>query len=291
MVFTYKSERKLLNWLGFFCFVLFFRTKEIVVEGETLWGEGRFEMCFEEAEINSLLRAQHRMPWWRPSPNLRGPTTRNSEAKLINDCFSDGVLWSKPTFLPANGSTNSKAPTTPLPHIPAAPPASPAAALHPGAPCSAATGSLITAAARLPAPGGPGASQRERRCGGSACFAFSSKLNDPLLIPWRVLLWPTSSQMWALTSSPWDQAQPLFSRWVTALKGPPLSGQEPVSVWGPQQADQALACSDCRRAWWLGEAGISPSPNVPVLAAFVSCLRVCLNKGRKPPEDTLVTEL
>lgn len=63
MVFTYKSERKLLNWLGFFCFVLFFRTKEIVVEGETLWGEGRFEMCFEEAEINSLLRAQHRMPW------------------------------------------------------------------------------------------------------------------------------------------------------------------------------------------------------------------------------------
>lgn len=50
-------------------------------------------------------------------------------------------------------------------------------------------------------------------------------------------------------------------------------------MWGPQHADQELPCSDCRRAWWPGEAGIPPGPDMPVLAAFASGLRDCLNKG------------
>lgn len=46
------SLRKLRgNWLNWVLFVLFFKTVDIVIEWEMLWGEVRFEIYFEGAEI------------------------------------------------------------------------------------------------------------------------------------------------------------------------------------------------------------------------------------------------
>lgn len=49
---AWLSLRKLRgNWLNWVLFVLFFKTVGIVIEWEMLWGEVRFEIYFEGAEI------------------------------------------------------------------------------------------------------------------------------------------------------------------------------------------------------------------------------------------------
>lgn len=87
MIFTEKTARKFVK-LAVFCFVLFlwFKTIEIVIEWEILYGEVRFEICFEGGErgFSEHRRGYHGEEELRLFLILKNLTTRSSEATLIS---------------------------------------------------------------------------------------------------------------------------------------------------------------------------------------------------------------